>query len=155
MHLVCDGKGVPLAAVLTPGQANESTQFEKVLNEVHIRRPGGQIRKRPARVAADKAYDFPRIRRWLRSRGIQAVIPPRRRKGKPKPGRPVTYNKEHYRHRNVVERHVGWLKEHRSVATRYDKLAVNYLTMIHIAFIKRYVTLLMPPRHDLQFSDSA
>jgi len=100
------------------------------------------VRKRPQRLAADKGYDFPRIRRWLRSHRIQAVIPPRKRKGKPKPGRPVTYNKNYYRHRNVVERLVGWLKEHRTLATRYEKLAVNYLAMIHVACISRYLTLL-------------
>ena len=54
----------------------------------------------------------------------------------------MTYNKNYYRHRNVVERLVGWLKEHRTLATRYEKLAVNYLAMIHVACISRYLTLL-------------
>jgi transposase len=142
LHLLCDGKGTPLVALLTPGQTHESTQFERLLNAVHICRPSGQVRKRPERLAADKGYDFPRIRRWLRMHGIQAVIPPRKRTGKPKAGRPVTYNKDYYRHRNVIERQVGWLKEHRSLATRYDKLAVNYLTLVHIAFMRRYLSLL-------------
>jgi transposase len=142
LHLLCDGQGTPLAALLTPGQTHESTQFETLLNAVQVRRPSGQLRKRPERLAADKGYDFPHIRRWLRSHGIQAVIPPRKRTGRPRAGRPVTYNKESYRRRNVVERQVGWLKEHRSLATRYDKLAVNYLAMVQIAFIRRYLILL-------------
>jgi transposase len=142
LHLLCDGKGAPLAALLTPGQAHESTQFESLLNAFQIRRPSGQVRKRPERLAADKGYDFPRIRRWLRRHGIQAVIPPRKRTGKPKAGRPVIYNKDYYRNRNVIERQVGWLKEHRSLATRYDKLAVSYLALVHVAFIRRYLILL-------------
>lgn len=132
--------------MLTAGQTHESTQCERLLDAVAIRRVSGQVRKRPERVAADRGYDFPRIRRWLRRRGIQAVIPPRKRvaRAKPKRGRPVTYDKQHYRARNVVERCVGWLKEHRSLASRYDKLAVNYLSLVKLAFIRRYLGLLAP-----------
>jgi transposase len=143
---VCDGGGIPLAAVLTPGQRHESTQLEALLDAVAVRRANGRVRKRPERVAGDKGYDFPHIRTWLHKRRIQAVIPPRKRpaKAKPKQGRPVTYNKAHYRARNVVERCVGWLKEHRSLASRYDKLAVNYLTLVKLACIRRYLHLLAP-----------
>lgn len=143
---MCDGGGIPLAAVLTPGQRHESTQFETLMDAVSIQRANGRFCKRPKRVAGDKGYDFPRIRTWLHKRRIQAVIPPRKRPTnvKPKRGRPVTCNQEHYRARNVVERCVGWLKEHRSLATRYDKLAANYLTMVRLAFIRRYLRLLAP-----------
>ncbi len=117
-----------------------------MLDSVAIRRSNGHVRRRPQRVAADKAYDVPRIRRWLRAHGIQAVIPPKKRpsNAKPKPGRPVTNNKEHYRKRNVIERCVSWLKENRSLATRYDKLALHYLSLVHLAFINRYLRLLAP-----------
>jgi transposase len=144
LHLVCDGNGIPLAALLTAGQAHESTQMAALLDAVSIRRPSGQVRKRPDRVAADKGYDFPHLRKWLHTHHIQAVIPPRKRPkhAKPKRGRPVTYNETHYRKRNVVERCVGGLKEHRSLATRYDKLAQNYLTLVKLAFIRRYLGLL-------------
>jgi len=137
---------VPLAVRLTGGQAHESKQFEAVLDSVAIRRSNKQLRRRPQRVAADKAYDVPRIRQWLRQRGMQAVIPPKKRPShaKPKVGRPVTYNKEYYRKRNVIERCVGWLKENRSLATRYDKWAVSYEAMVHLAFIRRYLHLLAP-----------
>jgi transposase len=39
----------------------------------------------------------------------------------------------------VVERLIGWLKECRRVATRYEKLAVNFLAMLKIALIVRYL----------------
>ena len=144
LHLVSDAGGIPLNATLTAGQAHESTQFEAALEPIVIaRRLPGRKRGRPRRVAGDRAYHAQRIRRWLRRRGIQAVIPPRRtRTTQPKRGRPVSYDATKYRGRNSVERCVGWLKEWRSVATRFDKLAVNYLQTVKLAFLMRYLRLL-------------
>jgi transposase len=112
------------------------------MEQVALPRASGRQRRRPKRLAADRAYDAQRIRHWLRARGVQPVIPPRRRKGKPKRGRPVTYNKEFYRRRATIEQCVGWLKECRAVATRYEKLALNYLGLVKLAFIERYLRLL-------------
>jgi len=145
LHLLTDGKGVPLSALLLPGQAHESTQFESLVDTVSIaRRTTGRARRRPKRIAADRAYHAHRIRHWLHQHGIKAVIPPRKTKKKPRPGRPISYDQLHYRRRNVVERCAGWLKECRSVATRFEKLAVNYLQMVKLAFIERYLRLLAP-----------
>ncbi len=47
------------------------------------------------------------------------------------------FDRRAYRKRNVVERVVGWLKECRRVATRYEKLALNYLAMVKLAMIHR------------------
>lgn len=127
---------------MLPGQAHESTQFEAVLNSVRIAQPRGRPRCRPKRLAADRAYSNQRIRHWLRHHRITAVIPPKKQRGRPKAGRPVTYNADHYRGRNVVERCIGWLKECRSVGTRFEKLAVNYLMLVKLAMIERYLRLL-------------
>lgn len=144
LHLVSDGRGLPLNATLTKGQAHESTQFEAVVEPIAIHRKAtNRVRRYPRRLAGDRAYHAKRIRMWLHRRGIQVVIPPRRSKAKkPKRGRPYSYNAEQYRGRNVVERCVGWLKEYRSIATRYDKLAVNYLMMVKLGFLMRYLRLL-------------
>ena len=142
MHLLCDGQGVPLAVLVLPGQAHESKQFEEALNTVRIPQPRGRPRCRPNRLAADRAYSNQRIRHWLRQHHITAVIPPKQRRGRPKVGRPTTSKHEHYRGRNVVERCIGWLKECRSVCTRFEKLAINYLMMIKLAIIARYLRLL-------------
>lgn len=47
------------------------------------------------------------------------------------------FDREAYRRRNVIERCVGWLKEFRRIATRYEKLALNYLGMLKLAMIER------------------
>lgn len=105
------------------------------MNRVKIGR-----RSRPEAMAGDKAYSTPRIRRWLRRHAIRAVIP-RRSDQHPDDGR-VRFDRETYRRRHVVEQCVGWLKECRRVATRFEKLAVNFLAMIHLVFIERYLRLL-------------
>ena len=40
---------------------------------------------------------------------------------------------------NVIERLIGWLKESRRVFSRFEKTAVNYLGMIHVACIRYYL----------------
>lgn len=128
--------------LLLAGQAHESTQFEPLLESSAVKRANGRIRRRPQRVGGDRAYHAQRIRHWLRSHGIGAVIPPRRSRKKRGRGRPISYDRARYRERNVIERCIGWLKECRSVATRYEKLAVHYLGMVHLAIIERYLKLL-------------
>lgn len=128
-----DGNGVPLGALVTAGQSHESKSFEALMDTVKIRR-----RRRPDAVAGDKGYSYPRIRAWLARRGIEAVIPPRSNQ------EPVWYDKKKYRRRNVVERCVGWLKECRRIATRYEKLATHYLAMLKLAMIQRCLRLLDP-----------
>jgi len=142
VHLLSDGNGVPLDATLTPGQTHESTQVETVMEHVVIERASGRTRRRPRRLAADRAYDVQRIRHFLRARGITPVIPPKRRTGKRKRGRPVSYDTVQYRRRSTIEQCVGWLKECRAIATRYEKLALNYLGLVKLAFIERYLRLL-------------
>ena len=124
---------MPLGALITAGQAHESKHFEALMDTVNIRR-----RRRPDAVAGDKGYSYPRIRRWLAWRGIEAVIPTR--SDQP----PVKFNKKKYRRRNVVERCIGWLKCCRRIATRYEKLAESYLTMVKLAMIQRCLRLLHP-----------
>ncbi|MFE5530475.1 transposase, partial [Embleya sp. NPDC056538] len=87
----------------------------------------------------DKAYSSRANRRHLRRRRIRHVIPEpadqirnRLRLGSAG-GRPVGFDAELYRKRNVVERAINRLKTHRAVATRYDKRAYVYLGTVAIA----------------------
>lgn len=133
--MVADGHGLPLAAHVTAGQINECTEFETVVNRVRIGR-----RQRPDAMAGDKGYSTPRIRRWLRRHAVRAVIP-RRSDQHPDDGR-LHFDRAAYRRRSTVEQCIGWIKECRRVATRFEKLAVNFLAMIHLVFIERYFRVL-------------
>ena len=73
--MVTDGNGVPLAVEVTGGQAHESTQVETVMDRIAIPQPVGRPRKRPGRLAGDKAYRAKGVRDWLRKYGIKPVIP--------------------------------------------------------------------------------
>lgn len=128
-----------MAVHITPGQAHEATGFEPVVSAVRIRQRVGRPRSRPDRLAGDKGYDIPRIRRWLRRRGIGPVIPEKSKPYGRKPGRPPVLDCQAYRRRNVVERCVGWLKQARRIATRFEKTAVNFLAMLELAMIQRYL----------------
>jgi transposase len=77
------------------------------------------------RLIADKAYDADRLRTWLQDKGIEAVIPGRA-------ARAIAYplNRAASRRRNSIERLFGRLKNWKRIATRYDRLAVNYLAAI-------------------------
>lgn len=136
---------MPLHVQLTPGQAHESPYLRRLLSEFRLRQPRGRPRKRPCALAGDKGYSGRENRRWLRERGIRAVIPYRSDEG----ARLRTpFDSLTYKQRNVVERCVGWLKEFRKIGTRYDKLAVNYLAFVKLAMIKRYL-------RKIDFSDRA
>ena len=141
VHLVVDGRGTPLAATVTPGQAHESKSVELTLGAVRLpSRKRGRPRTRPRRLAGDKGYSYPRIRRYLRARGIRPVIPTRAdQRANPK------FDRDRYRQRNVIERCMGWLKESRRVGTRHEKLAVNYLAMFTLAMIRRCLRILESP----------
>ena len=80
------------------------------------------------RLIADKAYDTNSLRSLLAAKRIEAVIPSIRRR-KPL----IPYDVLVYRDRNLIERMFGRLKDFRRVATRYDKLARNFLAGALIA----------------------
>jgi transposase len=146
VHLVTDGNGLPLAVEVTAGQAHESTTFEGVMNKVRIPNRRGRPRCRPVRLAGDKGYSYPRVRRWLARYGIKSVIP-RRKDQNPDDGR-HRFDREVYRRRSVVEQCVGWLKECRAVGTRFDKLAVNYRAAVLLAMIRCYLRVLVRAKVD-------
>ena len=120
-HVVTEGTGIPLAALLTGANRHDSVVFEDLVDAIPpIKRPSGHRRKRPAKLHADKAYDVPRCRRALTHRHIKVRIA---RKG-------IDSSQKLGRHRWVVERTLAWLGRYRRLTVRYERRAD-----IHQAFL--------------------
>jgi transposase len=85
------------------------------------------------RLLADKGYDAAHLRRHLAERGTEAVIPSTASRKAP-----IPYDAGAYKERNRVERMWCRLKDFRRIATRYDKLARNYLSAVLIAATYAY-----------------
>jgi transposase len=92
-------------------------------------RAAGPIR----RLLADRGYDADHLRKLLADQGAEAVIPSTTSRRAP-----IPYDIVAYRDRNRVERMWCRLKDFRRIATRYDKLARNYLAGVFIAAICAY-----------------
>jgi transposase len=143
VHLAADSHCRVLARVTSAGHRHDSLGFEPVMARIRIPRPGrGRPRTRPDRVLADKAYSSRAIRSHLRRRKIKATIPEpadqvnnRARKGS-RGGRPPGFDKQLYKQRNVVERAINKLRQHRAVATRYDKRDFVWRGTIDVAAIR-------------------
>ena len=109
------------------------------------RRKRWKRRHKPRKLAGDKGYSVPRLRDWLQRQKIEPVIPHRDdEKARHDPG--VTFDRQAYRGRCVVEQCVGWLKEFRRIGTRFEKLAVNFHGMLQLAMIRRYLRMLFSDR---------
>lgn len=77
---------------------------------------------------ADKGYDSDAIRRKIEDKGAMPNIPPKANRRWKNCFSPFLY-----RNRNAIERMFGRLKDFRRIATRYDRLARNYLAAVCLA----------------------
>ena len=83
---------------------------------------------------SDRGYDADRIRELAINKGAWANIPPKSNRNKP-----ICFSPYLYRARNHVERFFNRIKQCRRVATRYDKLAANYLAFVQLASMRLWL----------------
>ena len=112
---------MPLAVALTGANVHDSKVLAELVDSiVPVRGKRGRPRKRPGKLHADKGYDFPGCRGFLRERGIRPRIARRGVETREKLGC----------YRWVVERTLAWLARYRRLTIRYERRAD-----IHEAFL--------------------
>ncbi|MFJ5525265.1 IS5 family transposase [Streptomyces sp. NPDC093249] len=124
IHLVTDRSGLPVAVAISAANTHDSLALQPLVASIPpIRSRRGPRRRRPAKLHADKGYDYPHLRRWLRERGIRPRIA---RRG-------VENSQRLGRHRWVVERTMSWLAGCRRLHRRYERKPEHFLAFTAIA----------------------
>ena len=119
IHAAVDALGNPVRLILTAGQASEYAQAGALIEGFDA-----------DYILADKGYDSNEFIEIIDKFGAQAVIPPRKNRIQQRP-----YDEVIYKERNLVERFFQKIKNFRRIATRYERLARNYLSMLQLASI--------------------
>lgn len=118
LHALTDDTGRPLRFLLTPGNVADCRAADVLLDNLAPR----------TIVLGDKAYDSNAIRDLIERQGAVPNIPSKiNRRWK------SCFSKTLYKGRNAVERMFCRLKDYRRIATRYDRLASNFLSAIYLA----------------------
>jgi transposase len=117
IHALTDHVCRPVAFLLTGGQVADCTAADTLLEQM----PPATI------VHGDKGYDSNAVRQKIKSKGAVPNIPPKiNRRSK------IRFSPRLYRGRNAIERMFSRIKDFRRIATRYDKLAVNFLAAVSL-----------------------
>ncbi len=120
---IADRQGLPVAV-----HVESATPHEVRL--VHATLADRFVRQLPERLIGDNAYESDRLDAELALRGVELIAPHRRtRKQRTQDGRPL----RRYRRRWKVERLFAWLQNFRRIVVRYERVAENFLGMLHLA----------------------
>jgi transposase len=126
-HLLIDATGIPLAVGLSAANTHDSLLLEPMVDAVPAvigpRGRPGRPRKRPAKLHADKGYDYPSCRRALRRRGITPRVARRGVESSTRLGR----------YRWKVERSLAWLLANRRLTVRYERRADILTAFLYLA----------------------
>jgi transposase len=109
-----------VAFTLSPGNHADISEAPALLDKCSA----------PTRLLADRGYDAGSLRDRLAATETEAVIPSTRSRKTP-----IPHDVEAYRDRNLIERAFCRLKDWRRIATRYDKLAINFGSAVAIAAV--------------------
>jgi len=124
IHAVVDTSGLPVRLALTTGEAHDNRLVVTLLSAL----------KSGAMLLADRGLDADWIRTFVSEHSAWANIPPKRNRKEA-----ICFSPYLYKARNLVERFFNKIKQCRRVATRYDKLAANYLAFIQLASIRLWL----------------
>ena len=116
IHTAVDALGNPLRWRLTGGEVADITQASTLIEGLSA-----------SAVIGDKGYDANALVARINATGAQAVIPPRSNRTEQR-----AYDRHLYKDRNLVERFFSRLKQFRRIATRYEKLARNFNSMLNL-----------------------
>lgn len=123
LHVAAVSELTAVGIVLTEGERHDSQVVDAVLEAAGLDE-NEEIQK----VVMDKAYDSNKIRAGLKAKGLEAVIPSKKNRKTP-----IEHDVPTYKLRQKVERLFNQFKEFRRIATRYDKLAESYLSLVCLA----------------------
>jgi transposase len=126
IHPLVDGNSTPLEVEVTAGQVHDSKRLEPILKKVHIKQKRGRPKSRPRRLAGDKGYSSESIRRFLKDRGIELIIPHKDNEGA-RHDPEVKFDKDTYKRRSIVEQSIDWLKACRRIGTRFREVGDQLL----------------------------
>lgn len=118
IHAAVDSFGLPIKFVLSEGQCHDAPLAPEL------------IVAGCDHVLADRGYDSNAIRQHIRETGAEPVIPSKTNRINPE-----QYDEIIYKERNAVERFFAKIKHFRRIATRYEKLARNYMAMITLGAV--------------------
>ena len=124
LHVLTDRNGLPLAVAVSAANTHDSLALIPLVQAVPaVRSRRGPRRRRPDKLHADKGYDYPHLRAWLRSRRITPRIA---RRG-------VESSERLGRHRWVIERTMSWLMRYRRLVRRYDRHGTHFAAFATLA----------------------
>ncbi|WP_434090707.1 IS5 family transposase [Streptomyces hirsutus] len=124
MHILSDANGLPLIVGVSAGNTHDSEGLKPMVAGHQTRHDPHRGRHfKPQRLHADKAYDVPHLRKWLRGKRIGVRIA---RKG-------IESSERLGRRRWVIERTMSWLSGYRRLNHRYERDPRNYLAFLGLA----------------------
>ncbi|MFC9431027.1 IS5 family transposase [Streptomyces sp. NPDC056987] len=124
MHILSDAAGLPLVVGLSAANTHDSQGLKPMVAGLHTRHdPENGWHYQPGKLHADKAYDIPDLRKWLRRKRIGVRIA---RKG-------IESSERLGRRRRVIERTMSWLTSYRRLSHRYERQSRNYLAFLGLA----------------------
>lgn len=127
VHAAVDEKGRPVKLLLSRGNLNDITLAPRLVDGLTLAK---------CFVLADKGYDSSDFVQLIEDSGGSAVIPPRSNARNPR-----EYDKEMYKRRNLVERFFNRMKQFRRFATRYEKTAKSFLSLVHFVAVFVWIAI--------------